>query len=269
MEFGTRFFTFLFVAATISVLAVVYYLFRKKDTPGAIYFAWLGIACIAWFNGLIIQINTTSLSSQYIAVRLQYLFSVPFAPVLAYFAARHFSSNKKHPRIKEILLVSIIPFITVILVQSNSYHHLFYASIGIKEYNDTLFFIKERGLWNYVHLAYSFLLIGSALAIFLYSYIKSVGLMRRQSFLLLFLTIIPFALNIIFLKELLTGFYYDPTPLLYSIGFIIAGTNIYNHGQASLLVEAKKIIIGSMANGILVLDSQQGSGNKSCSQKYF
>jgi signal transduction histidine kinase len=252
---GTKFFTFLFVAATASVLIVVYYLFRKKETPGAIYFAWLGITCILWFNGFIIQINAASLSAKYMAVQLQYLFSVPFAPVFAYFAARHFSSAKKHPKLKEIIIVSVIPVITILLMQTNSYHHLFYKSIGLKEYENVLFFIKERGPWNYVHLAYCYLLIGAAVIIFLIENIRAVGILRKQSLLLLFLTIIPFALNIIFIKELLTGFYYDPTPVLYSICLIVAGINIYRHGQASLLTEAKNLVINSMPNGILVLDS--------------
>jgi signal transduction histidine kinase len=72
---------------------------------------------------------------------------------------------------------------------------------------------------------------------------------------LLILTTIPFALNIIFAKELLTGFYYDPTPFFYSVCLVIAGINIYKYGDPPLLSAAKKLVISSMNDGIIVIDS--------------
>jgi signal transduction histidine kinase len=255
MDLGIKFFTFLFVLATVCILIVVYYLFKKKDTPGAVYLAWLGIACILWFNGFIIQINTYTLSSKFLAIKLQYLFSVPFAPVLAYLAARHFSTGKKHPRVKEIILLSVIPFISIVLLQTNEYHHLYFARTGLILYEGVLYFTKERAIWNYVQLLYSYILIGAAVVIFFCSKNNTAGIARKQSLLLLILTTIPFALNIIFAKELLTGFYYDPTPFFYSVCLVIAGINIYKYGDPPLLSAAKKLVISSMNDGIIVIDS--------------
>lgn len=252
---GIKFYTYLFVLATISVLIVVFYLFRKKETPGAIYLVWLGIACILWFNGFIIQINSDTYNSKLLAVKLQYLLSIPFAPVFSYFAARHFSSGMKHPALKEKIIVSIIPLISIILFQTNDYHHLYYKNTGLLLYEGVAYFIKERGPWNYVQLIYSYILIGAAVIIFFLSNKNNTsGVVRRQSFLLLLLTIIPLALNVIFIKELLTGFYYDPTPLLYSVCLIIAGISIYKHGESSFLETAKKMVIASMTDGIIVVD---------------
>jgi signal transduction histidine kinase len=254
MHWEVKLFTFGLVICSVLSVTTAYYLLRKKDSPGVIYFAALGLISIIWQTGYIIELNSDTLSQKYLAIKVQYMLGIPFTPVLCYFAARHFTSAKKHPRLKEIILISIIPVISIIFVQTNEYHHFFYRSIGTKYYLSHLFFMKAPAPWYYVHICYSYFLVLFSGVLLFRNYLKSSGIIKKQSIYFLLVISLPFAASLLFVNRFFDGFLFDITPLCYTLAIVLIGYNLQKYGMPELLPEARKIVIASMSTGIIVLD---------------
>jgi len=254
MYFEIKLFTLVLLLSSVFTLVTAYYLLKKRDSPGIIYFSALALISIIWYTGYIIELNTTTLSQKFFAVKLQYFLGIPFTPVLCYIAARHFTSQKKHPRLFEIIAVSIIPIITTIAVWTSQYHSLFYKEIGLIRYGGVTFFTKIPGPLYHVHIYFSYLIVLASAIVLLKSYITSSGILKKQSGYFLIILSLPFIASLLFADKYFSGYIFDLTPFCYAISIILIGYNLQKFGMPEILNEAKSIVMKTVTTGIIVTD---------------
>jgi signal transduction histidine kinase len=257
MNLETKAFTFLLILSSVAYIISIVHLFSKKDAPGAIYLFWLGIASVIWINGYIFEINLPLLSQKFQATQFQYLLGIPFVPAFCYLAVVQFTSLKRRPDLKEVLLVLIIPFITTILIWTNDSHQLMYENMRLTISGPFIVLDKDWGVWYYIMFFYSYILLSFGILLLINSVRNSEGVFRKQSLLFLLTFIFPIIANMAYSFKLFPWLPTDLTPVSFAFAAIVMGINFQKHGLLDIVPAARETVIDAMNNGLIILDSHK------------
>ena len=145
-----------FIALGVTVIAelVIFYYIRKRSSKqNQLVTAFkLTMTCMMlWCIGLMIQILVINFISPNVAIYVDYFIYLPvvLTPVALFFIAYIFI--KRHIEFKKwYLLFFIIPIITMLILWTNDFHHLFYEYYSVNT-SETVF-----GPYFYVHSAYTY-----------------------------------------------------------------------------------------------------------------
>ena len=135
-----------------------------------------------------------------------------FLPVSIFFTGLVFAKTKIKFKTK-YLLMFIIPIISLLVLWTNDYHHLFYKNYSVD------FQINEYGPYATIHNIYSYLLIGIGIIYMLKFSIKNVGFFSKQSILIVLGVSIPLVVNILGTFQIIPMSIYI-TPITFSISII-------------------------------------------------
>lgn len=243
--------------STAVMLGLAIYIFKFRFAKGAIIFSILLFAIGFWtFSiGMGLLAKTESVSYIWSIFRMVGVFVVP---VLWLLFSLEFSDLEIWVNKTNILWLSIIPVISLVLMITNQQHHLFLKDILYVQHGSYL--IDETwllGPWFWVHLIYSYSLILFGDFLLLREASRLSAKYRRQTAVLISGTLIPLLINVSFTFHLIPDLKvnYDP------FGFVLAGI-IYSFGLFQLRLFnlqpfARKQLIESMADLMLVIDLQQ------------
>ena len=251
----TTFFILSFLSTAV-MLGLAVYIFKFRFAKGAIIFSLLLFAIGVWtFSiGAGLLSKTESISYIWSIFRMVGVFVVP---VLWLLFSLEFSDLEIWVNKTNILWLSIIPLISLILMITNQQHHLFLKDILYFQQGN--FLIDETwllGPWFWVHLIYSYSLILFGDYLLLREASRLSAKYRKQTAVLISGTLIPLIINIAFTFHLIPDLKvnYDP------FGFVLAGI-IFSFGLFQLRLFdiqpfARKQLIESMADLMLVIDLQ-------------
>lgn len=149
----------------------------------------------------------------------------------------------------------IIPFITVILTWTDSYHHLMYARTWIEVSHNMHYLAVANGSWFWVFVGYSYIVIACGLMSAIHSMLTSSTFFRKQMIILVIAACIPIAANIIGLLDIgiIPGFDFTPIAFTVTGAVLILGVTRYKLWQLTPI--AHQIVLRTMTDGIMVLDS--------------
>ena len=136
--------------------------------------------------------------------------SVCLLPVSFLFLALIFAKTKVRFR-KIYLLPFVIPAISLLLLWTNNWHHLFYE-VYSTESTSTVF-----GKYFYIHYYYTLLLYIISLYIFIKYSIKNSGLFSRQAILIVVGALVPVVTNLLGYFGVLSSIYITPITLAITI----------------------------------------------------
>ena len=124
---------------------------------------------ILWSIGLIMQI-TLAETLNIAPIYFDYFVYIGacFVPVAVFFIGLIFANTKIKFKKKHLLLL-IVPIISLLVLWTNDYHHLFYRNYSVD------FQINEYGSYAIVHNIYSYILLGIGIIYLLRFSIKNAG----------------------------------------------------------------------------------------------
>ena len=131
-----------------------------------------------------------------------------FIPVLLFLTGLIFAKTKIKLTFRYLLLF-VIPVVSMIILWTNEYHHLFFIKYSFIS-NDVIY-----GKYFIIHAIYSYTCILLGMYYLIYFSIRNTGVFSKQSILILVGTIIPLMVNIIFTLKIfvITQF---ATPITFS-----------------------------------------------------
>lgn len=156
---------------------------------------------------------------------------------------------------KSILILMIIPCITFLMVLTNDFHHLFYASsklihTGIFSYHEF-----TRGPFYFLHLIYSYGIILFAIYLIFNTYLSVSYENRMRVLFILFSAVIPCIFSLLYIFGLKPEGNVDLTP----VGFLIMGllltVGTFNKGLLNIKPIVLSSIYKSIPDAILVVDT--------------
>jgi len=153
---------------------------------------------------------------------------------------------------KLYLTVLFIPFITLILVSTNEFHHLFYNKISINKYMNLNVSVLDKGFWYIISSSYSYLIFIIGQILFYKSWRKTESRKKVQSLLLLIGGTFPLGFGTIYLFGLTLGV--DPVPIGYIILFIFYYIAIFKFDFLEMKDKIRDTSFEQIDEGIIVVD---------------
>lgn len=241
----------LLVMSTFLIIFLLIYLVRKKDNNKSqlrVIFIFDAIFTLIISLGVLCQaICTNSFNIDPMMFENFIYIGTCFLPVSIFFTGLIFVNTKI--KLKKIyLLFFIIPILSLIILWTNKYHHLFYITYS-SSFADTIY-----GPYFYIHTVYSYLLMFMGIIRLLYFSIKNSGFFSRQSLLIIIGLTCPIIVNVLgsFLKLIpMTVF---ATPIAFSISVICLTLAIFKFDFLKVTPIALQRIVDRISDAYIVIN---------------
>ena len=177
-------------------------------------------------------------------------------PTLFLLFALGFTRNTSWLTLRNLILLSIQPVISILLHWTNERHHLLYRSLNLIQMNGFLVMDLEHGPLHLVNMVYSYVLIGVGIFLMGQGALRSGPLYRYQYRLILLASLLPWAGNLFNELDLNLAGNPDIAPLTFGLsGIVFVFAALRTHFM-DLIPVARSYLIENMRDGILVLDAQ-------------
>lgn len=167
-------------------------------------------------------------------------------PVALFFVSIIFRDTKIRFK-KRYLLLFVIPFLTLAVLYTNQYHHLFYK-IYSSNLNEMVY-----GPYFYVHSIYTYGLLLVSIGIMINASLKNSGAFSKQTILIIIGTMFPILVNLLGTFKI-----YDMnvclTPISFSIAVIFYTFAILKFNFLKITPIALQKIVDKISDGYVVLD---------------
>lgn len=168
-----------------------------------------------------------------------------FLPVSFLFTGLIFSNTKITFK-KRYLLLFIIPITSLIMLWTNSWHHLFYIFYSVDTV-ETVF-----GNYFYIHTIYTYLLYVIGLVYLLKYSIKNSGIFSKQAILIIIAASLPIVVNVLGIFKIIPGSIYL-TPICFSFTVLLCAIAIFKFQFLGVAPIALQKIVDRISDGYVVL----------------
>ena len=239
-----------FLALSVSIVVVlVLFLVVNKRSNGQIKIIFLStlVCLLIWSCGLLMQVVYSPIMN-IAPIFFDYFVYIGacFLPIGMLFMGIIFAKTKIVYKKKHLMLF-IIPITSLIVLWTNSYHHLFYEIYSINM-SETIF-----GKYFLVHSLYTYGLILIGLLYLVRYSIKNSGFFSKQSILIIIGTLIPISINILGTFEIVNITIYA-TPISFSIGMMFYGIAIFKFHFLKVTPVALQKIVDRMSDAYIVVN---------------
>lgn len=239
---------FLLVASfVLSILMTIFIIRLGKKKQIITVFLVLHGLIILWEAALILQLIASQLGYTDL-IKFDYVVYIAacLTPVAIYFLGDIFVNTKIRFQKKHLILL-VIPVLSLIMLWTNQYHHLFY-----KEY-DTIRTGVVYGSYFTIHTVYSYFLIGVGLLRMIYHSIKSSGFFSKQSILIFIGILIPVIVNVLFTLKVLDLSVYA-TPISFSLGLFFFAIGIIKFKFLNVNSIALQNVVDRISDAFIVIN---------------
>ena len=219
---------------------------KKNNQLKSIFIISLSIL-IFWTLGLIMQI-TLSKPLNIKPVYFDYFIYIAICtiPIAVFFMGLIYANTKIELR-KRYLLLFVVPIISLIILWTNDFHHLFYEQYSTN-ISDTVY-----GPYMVIHNIYSYILLGLGIIYMLKFSIKNSGFFSKQSLLIVLGVSVPVAVNILGTFKIIPMSIYV-TPITFTITIICCAIAIFKFQFLNVTPIALQKIVDRISDGYVVLD---------------
>ena len=200
-----------------------------------------------WFVGLIAQITLSErLNINPIYFEYFIYISACFTPVVLLFLARIFTHTKITFKRADLLLF-VVPILSLIILWTNDYHHLFYKYYSISmEYS-------EFGPYMMVHSTYSYALVFIACFMLIKYSIQNSGFFSKQSILIFIGALTPLLVNISGYIGIVSMSVYS-TPISFTIGILCFAIAAFKLQFFNTTPIAQQKIVDRISDGYIIVN---------------
>ena len=242
----------LLITTLISVL-VALIAWQRRNRLVAKYLILLACGAAVWTFSYIFETAATDVSHVLLWAQISYL-GVTTVPLSYFLLALAYGQHYKYLIPRNIILLSIVPLFTLLMVATHNWHHLWYTSISIDPNSNMPIYGYSIWFWLYVIYSYLLLVIG---VILLFRTILSVpSIYKSQIIIIIIGAVLPFAGNIIYVFKINPVPGLDWTPIAFGLSGLFLTWGILGFQLLNLIPVARHKLVETMHNGVLVIDSQ-------------
>ena len=247
------------LAGTVVIsLILAAYMGRRRQIAFATQSALLMLLVASWTLGYIFELSAPTLAEKTFWAKTEYV-GISFVSLNWLAIALVYTGQTRWVKGWRLALLGLIPMLTVLVAFTNERHHLLWRSIElgtIQLLGETYTtFSPEYGIWFWVNVAYSYILLLVGTIFFLRAVTRSHAMYKGQVMVLVAGAMFPWISNIVYV----TGFSpfpgLDLTPVSFALtGFALAG-GLFRYRLMEIMPVAHDTLFASMAYGVLVLDN--------------
>lgn len=227
----------------------------RRSAPGSITLGWLLLSMTVWSGAHAAQWLDISFETKLFWFRIMYVGILSVPSLFLIFTLR-LTRHERWLRRRNLILLSIQPLVSLLLLWTNEFHHLYYASIQAVERDGLVLFDSVHGPWYSVNLIYSYSAILTALGLIGHATLRVDPLLRNQYILILAGSLIPWVASIYSELDFLPREGLDLTPVFFGVSGILLAFAVLRKHFMDLIPVARSHLIETMQDGVLVLDWQ-------------
>lgn len=246
-------FGLLLIFPSLTCLVLAMYSWRHRAVRGALPFCLMMLAVFFYSLGYCMELSSTRLDVLLNWVHFEYI-GLAFMPGLYLWTIlQHVELDRKLPKAFFAGIFSLCG-LTLLIQITNSWHYLFYATTSLDTSGPfpTLYF--DRGPYYWVNAFYFTVTNIAGLGLLLFNLRKGGNIYQRQSWTILIGAIFPILSFFIYLLRIIP-YHIDPTPFAFSLTGIVIAWGLFRYQLFDLAPVARSVLIESLHDGILVLDS--------------
>lgn len=241
----------LLIFSIILCVGLAFYVFSKRPLKQLqkSFICILGCIFIISIGVLLQSIFSTNYDINPIYFEYFIYIGTCFLPVAFFFMALTF----KNTRIKferQYLLLFIVPILTLLILWTNKYHHLFYV-----EYSSDMSQVVY-GAYFIIHSLYTYILLFASMAMLVRTSFKTSGIFSAQSVLLIIGSWMPVVVNILGTFKIISMSVYF-TPISFSFTLLFYAFAIFKFSLLNVSPIALQRIVNVMSDSYLVLDTDE------------
>jgi two-component system, NtrC family, sensor histidine kinase KinB len=252
MQIPTALVILLLIIAVPSSLAVAVYAWRHRHLAAARPLAWLMIAAAEWSVFYALEVLTSSITAKITWDKFEFL-GIVAIPVAWYVFTREYAGRQPRLTFRAAVWLTLIPLITVLLAYSNEAHHLIWTEFKVVNVGEFSLLDESYGVWYWVSVAYTYILIVAGLYRVLALSARSRGIYRTQIVAVLMAGLVPGVINVLHLGGVLI---IDATPFSFAISGVLLAWAIFRYRLLDLMPIAQEAMIEAMTDGMFVIDEQ-------------
>ena len=236
------------VITTIINAFLIVYLSKKKSKNqlNKVFILALSLL-ILWSIGLIAQITLSGpLNIEPIYFDYFVYIGACLVPVAVFFMGLIYANTKIEFK-KRYLLLFVIPIISLIVLWTNDYHHLFYEHYSV-DFQGNVY-----GPYATIHNIYSYVLLALGIIYMLKFSIKNSGFFSKQSLLIVLGVSVPLVVNILGTFKIIPMSIYV-TPITFTVTIICCAIAILKFQFLGVTPIALQKIVDRISDGYVVLD---------------
>jgi len=244
----------LLLGGIISVIAA-FFLLKHKPTLNRRTGAILFTGCAVWMFAVVFELTNTDLETIIFWTKIEYI-GVVSVPVTFFIITMLYTGYEKWVTRKRVILLSVIPFITLVLSSINELHGLIWSNLTLITVDFGTVMFYEYGAWFWLHAAYSYILLIISFVILTRSLINSFRFFRWQSITMIATLTICWLANILYVFKLDFFADFDTTPVAFSISSLVLVFGISRLKMGDITPVARETIVESMKDAVIVLDDR-------------
>lgn len=241
-----------FLAGFIA-LSTIFVLWRYRNADEVRFLIFVQFFAAIWALTYALELSTLTLEMKMFWSQVSYL-GIAFLPLSYFLFTTAFSQKTNIINPKNISVLSVIPFLTVLLVFTNNSHHLLWKDVFFNE--DKSLAIYQHAVWFWIFWTYSIILILSGLYNLYQSIYKFPAFYKSQVNTLLIATIIPLIGNLMYVTGLNPVSGIDWTPILFVFTGLIVTFGVIKYRMFDLVPYARNKLVDTMEDGVLVVNTE-------------
>ncbi|KWX80604.1 hypothetical protein AMQ83_35455, partial [Paenibacillus riograndensis] len=240
------------ISGVLSALLALFAYYKKTDFAGTRAFILSSLTSAIYTFGFALELSGSTMPEISFWIKVEYL-GMPFIAPSSLLMIMYFVGLERLIRKGLVTALYAIPFISVLLVWTNDYHHLFYQSMYFREGAPTPLIDVVMGPWYIVQgsLTFGCMLAGMCLILWQWNRMKRVY--RRQLFTIFIGQFLPALGAFLYLMDV-TPYGMDPVPVIMSITSTLYIWAILSRGMLTAAPIARENLFESMRDGVLVTD---------------
>ncbi|MCT4620385.1 MAG: diguanylate cyclase [Marinisporobacter sp.] len=240
------------IISSILLSNLVLYGIRRKKVPGAFAFSILLIGMILHSLGYVFELLSNTVERMYFWIKIEYI-GVAFYPFLIMLFASEYTDERKLANKYVLRLLITVNIVTLFLVNTNSYHWLYYASVSIDSSLGFNALKLEKEIWYYIQVATLCFSNLYSIVFFTMKWKRSKGDYRKRVLFMLVGVTIPMVVFIVYILGLGPA-YIDLLPFSYIFMSFLIGVGIFRQDILFLTPITHEMIFNAVDEAILVTD---------------
>jgi PAS domain S-box-containing protein len=241
-----------FLAAFIA-LSTIIVLWRYRNADEVRFLIFVQFFAAIWALTYALEFSTQKLEMKMFWSQVSYL-GIAFLPLSYFLFTTAFSQKTNIINPRNINVLSVIPFLTVLLVFTNESHHLVWKDVFFNE--DESLAIYQHGVWFWIFWTFSIILILSGLYNLYQSIYKFPSFYKSQVNTLVIATIIPLIGNLMYVTGLNPFPGIDWTPILFVFTGLVVTFGVIKYRMFDLVPFARNKLVDNMEDGVLVVNAE-------------
>jgi diguanylate cyclase (GGDEF)-like protein/PAS domain S-box-containing protein len=245
-----------YLAAAIISLGILVHIWWHRTLRGAAAFLLVPLGVLIWSSGVAMELVSPTLSAKQWWTGIQIFGEVILPLGWLVFAWQYGRVSRRVPLAMWALL-AVEPLLTIYLAWTNGSNSLLWRSTWLDLSGPFPILAAEVGVWFWINLVYSYVLFLVGTVLLVLGLSRAAYLQRWQSGLLAFSALAPLVLSITDSAGLNPFPRQELTPLVMVFTEIVFAASVFRFRQLDIVPVASGVLIESMSDGVIVVDSQQ------------